>query len=107
MQQKTSDQTQTEGKNVNADETDKILIAYFSWTNYTIVEGEGASINSSALEHYESAGDNGDYVDASSSTNIIQSGNVNQMASWIQGLSVAIYLVFRSQIFIQVIMMNI
>lgn len=79
--QKTSNQNKTEENTVHTE--GKILIAYFSWADNTIVEDEEGSINS-ALEHYESVGDHGDYVDAVSSASILQPGNVSQMAGWIQ-----------------------
>lgn len=61
----------------------KILIAYFSWADNTIVEDEESSI-ASALQHYESVGDEVAGEDAISSASIIQPGNVSRMASWIQ-----------------------
>ena len=61
----------------------KILIAYFSWADNTVVTDEEASVES-VLKHYESVGDTGEYVDASSSASVVQPGNVATMANWIQ-----------------------
>lgn len=60
-----------------------ILIAYFSWADNTEVMDEEAAIES-ALEHYQSVGDQGNYTDAISSASIVKPGNVSKMADWIQ-----------------------
>lgn len=54
-----SDQSESFGTDSN------ILIAYFTWTDNTVVEDEEAALDS-ALAHYESVGDSGEYE----STNI-------------------------------------
>lgn len=66
-------------------ETSKILIAYFTWADNTAVEDENAAIQS-ALNHYESMGDIGNYdgVDAVASASVVPPGNTAQMAGWIQ-----------------------
>lgn len=71
---------------VQADGSDnRILIAYFTWADNTVVEDEEAAIES-ALSHYESVGDSGNYegIDATSSASIVVPGNTAQMAEWIQ-----------------------
>lgn len=62
-----------------------ILIAYFSWADNTVVEDEQAAVQS-ALSHYESVGDGGNYsdVDATSSASVVAPGNTARMAQWIQ-----------------------
>ena len=75
--------TTTETSPVDNKESSKILIAYFSWADNTVVENEKASIES-ALKHYESIGDQNDNVDATSSASILQPGNVGKIATWIQ-----------------------
>lgn len=60
-----------------------ILIAYFSWADNTVVTDEEAAVKS-ALEHFKSVGDHGEYVDAISSASVVKPGNVSQMATWIQ-----------------------
>lgn len=62
-----------------------ILIAYFTWADNTEVENADAAIES-ALSHYESVGDRGNYdgVDAVSSASVIVPGNTAQMALRIQ-----------------------
>ena len=75
--------TTTETSTVDNKESSKILIAYFSWADNTVVENEKASIES-ALKHYESIGDQNDNVDATSSASILQPGNVGKIATWIQ-----------------------
>lgn len=67
----------------NESEKNKILIAYFSWADNTIVTDQEASIES-ALNHYQSVGDTGEYTDVIASTSVIPPGNVSTMASWIQ-----------------------
>lgn len=64
---------------------ESILIAYFSWADNTVVENEQAAVQS-ALSHYESVGDNGNYsdVDATSSASVVAPGNTARMAQWIQ-----------------------
>lgn len=66
-------------------ETPKILIAYFTWADNTVVEDEDAAIQS-ALGHYESMGDIGNYggVDAVSSASVVAPGNAAQLAAMIQ-----------------------
>lgn len=61
----------------------KVLIAYFSWADNTVVEDQQASIES-ALQHYESVGDRMQGADATSSASILQPGNVSKLAMWIQ-----------------------
>lgn len=65
------------------DSSQKILIAYFSWADNTVVTDEEASIES-VLRHYESVGDSSEYTDAVSSASVVQPGNVAAMAGWIQ-----------------------
>lgn len=60
-----------------------VLIAYFTWADNTEVTDEKAAIES-ALEHYQSVGDQSDYVDATSSASIVKPGNVSKIADWIQ-----------------------
>lgn len=76
---------QTIESNAVAVEEKKILIAYFTWADNTVVEDADAAIQS-ALSHYESVGDNAEYeeVDAVSSASVIQPGNVARLAAWIQ-----------------------
>lgn len=66
-------------------ETSNILIAYFTWADNTVVEDEDAAIQS-ALGHYESMGDIGNYdgVDAVSSASVVAPGNAAQLAAFIQ-----------------------
>lgn len=68
----------------NADQ-ERVLIAYFTWADNTVVEDEEAAIRS-ALAHYESVGDATDYndVDATSSASVVAPGNTARMAEWIQ-----------------------
>ena len=61
----------------------KILIAYFTWADNTIVLDEQEAIDS-ALAHYQSINDTSEYTDAASSASMIQPGNVAKMAQWIQ-----------------------
>lgn len=66
------------------DDPPKVLIAYFTWADNTVVEDEDEAIQS-ALDHYESMGDRGNYdVDAISSASIVPPGNTAQLAAWIQ-----------------------
>lgn len=80
--QDTSPSTQAEEQQ-SVSTSDRILIAYFSWADNTIVEDEEGSIES-ALQHYESVGDRTSESDAVSSASILQPGNVSKMATWIQ-----------------------
>ena len=61
-----------------------ILIAYFSWADNTVVEDEKSAVES-ALSHYESIGDRGNYdaADAVTSASILSPGNTAKMAQWI------------------------
>ena len=54
----------------------RILIAYFTWADNTQVEDKDAAIES-ALSHYESVGDRGNYdgVDATTSASVLPPGN--------------------------------
>ena len=63
----------------------KILIAYFTWADNTVVEDQQAAIDS-ALKHYDAMGDRGQYndVDAVSSASVVAPGNAAQLASFIQ-----------------------
>lgn len=61
----------------------KILIAYFSWADNTVVTDEDSAAKS-ALKHFQSVGDTGEYADAISSASLERPGNVGQMATWIQ-----------------------
>lgn len=63
----------------------KILIAYFTWADNTVVEDEEEAIRS-ALKHYEDIGDSDNYsdVDAVSSARVVSPGNTEKMAQWIQ-----------------------
>ena len=63
----------------------KILIAYFTWADNTVVEDWQAAIDS-ALKHYDAMGDRGQYddVDAVSSASVVAPGNAAQLASFIQ-----------------------
>ena len=62
----------------------RILIAYFTWADNTVVTDQEASLKS-ALSHYESMGDADQYgADAISSASILAPGNVSRMAEWIQ-----------------------
>ena len=62
----------------------KILIAYFTWADNTTVTDEAAALQS-ALSHYSSIGDRGNYdeADAISSASILAPGNTAKMAQWI------------------------
>lgn len=68
-------------------ETDKprILIAYFTWADNTVVEDRDAAVQS-ALNHYESIGDASRYegVDATTSASVVAPGNAARIAGWIQ-----------------------
>lgn len=63
----------------------KVLIAYFTWADNTVVENEEEAIQS-ALGHYEAMGDIDNYtdVDAVSSASVVRPGNAAQLANWIQ-----------------------
>ena len=63
----------------------RILIAYFTWADNTVVEDRQAAIES-ALKHYDAMGDRGQYsdVDAVSSASVVAPGNAAQLASFIQ-----------------------
>ncbi|MDD2648500.1 MAG: cyclophilin-like fold protein [Eubacteriales bacterium] len=60
----------------------RILIAYFTWADNTVVTDEGASIES-ALRHYANMGDSGSGVDATSSASLLVPGNTAIMAGHI------------------------
>ena len=64
---------------------ERILIAYFTWADNTVVENQQAAIQG-ALSHYESIGDEADYagVDAVSSASVVVPGNAAKLASWIR-----------------------
>lgn len=66
-------------------ETSRILIAYFTWADNTVVEDQDAAVQG-ALNHYESIGDASRYegVDATSSASVIVPGNAAKIAAWIQ-----------------------
>ena len=66
-------------------ETPRILIAYFTWADNTVVEDQDAAVQS-ALNHYESIGDASRYegVDATSSASVVVPGNAAKIAAWIQ-----------------------
>lgn len=83
-----TDTKDTEGQSnvgsADKEGNEKILIAYFTWADNTIVEDEEAAVQS-ALEHYEAMGDAERYgVDAVSSASVVQPGNTAMMAEWIQ-----------------------
>lgn len=63
----------------------KILIAYFTWADNTVVEDAGAAIDS-ALEHYDNMGDANSGVDATSSASVLAPGNTAVMAGHIHDL---------------------
>ena len=69
----------------SASSQEHILIAYFTWADNTVVEDENAAIQS-ALAHYESVGDTGNYSgeDAVTSASVVAPGNTAKMAEWIQ-----------------------
>lgn len=66
-------------------EASRILIAYFTWADNTVVEDPDAAIQG-ALDHYESIGDASRYegVDATSSASVVVPGNAAKIAAWIQ-----------------------
>lgn len=78
-----SGQPQTEVSDEVKEEN--ILIAYFTWADNTIVEDQEAAL-SSALAHYESVGDSGEYeeADAIASASVVPPGNAARIAGWIQ-----------------------
>lgn len=63
----------------------KTLIAYFTWADNTVVKDKDAALRS-AISHYESVGDNGNYddVDAIASASLVKPGNAERIAGWIQ-----------------------
>lgn len=63
----------------------KVLIAYFTWADNTVVENEEEATQS-ALGHYEAMGDIDNYTDADavSSASVVRPGNAAQLANWIQ-----------------------
>lgn len=62
----------------------KILIAYFTWADNTVVEDREAAVES-AMAHYESMGDAARYgTDAISSASVVAPGNAARLANWIQ-----------------------
>lgn len=65
--------------------TSRILIAYFTWADNTVIEDQDAAIQG-ALDHYESIGDASRYegVDATSSASVVVPGNAAKIAGWIQ-----------------------
>lgn len=67
----------------NGDDGGKILIAYFTWADNTVVEDADADI-ASALRHYDSVGDADAGVDAVASASILAPGNAARIAGWIQ-----------------------
>lgn len=76
-----------EEETLNAQETsrERILIAYFSWADNTVVEDEEAAVRS-ALSHYDSIGGDESYsdVDAVASASVVAPGNIARLAQWIQ-----------------------
>lgn len=68
-----------------SEQAPRVLIAYFTWADNTVVENEEEAVQR-ALAHYESIGDSGRYadVDAVSTASVVPPGNVAQMAAWIQ-----------------------
>ncbi len=66
-------------------ETSRILIAYFTWADNTVVEDQDAAIQG-VLDHYESIGDASRYeeVDATTSASVVVPGNAARIAGWIQ-----------------------
>ena len=62
----------------------KILIAYFTWADNTVVEDQEAAVDS-AMAHYESMGDAAQYgTDAISSSSVVAPGNAARLGEWIQ-----------------------
>lgn len=63
----------------------KTLIAYFTWADNTVVKDKDEALRS-ALSHYESVGDDGNYnnTDAITSASLVQPGNAARIAGWIQ-----------------------
>ncbi|MGN0630675.1 MAG: cyclophilin-like fold protein [Ruminococcus sp.] len=70
---------------ITEENSEHILIAYFTWADNTVVDDEEAAIQS-ALSHYVSVGDTADYsgTDAVTSASIVVPGNTAKMAEWIQ-----------------------
>lgn len=71
------------GTAATAESGSSILIAYFTWTENTVVEDVDASI-ASALEHYGNMGDNQSGADATTSASLLAPGNTAVMASHIE-----------------------
>ncbi|MBS6397596.1 MAG: flavodoxin [Clostridiales bacterium] len=62
----------------------KILIAYFTWADNTVVEDQEAAVES-AMAHYEAMGDAALYgADAISSASVVVPGNTARLGEWIQ-----------------------
>lgn len=84
-----SEQPNADGQNKDSTQTSvsdsRVLIAYFTWADNTQVEDKDAAIES-ALSHYESVGDRGNYdgVDATTSASVLPPGNAAKIAGWIQ-----------------------
>lgn len=73
-----------ESVQADSDTDSRILIAYFTWADNTVVTDQEASLQS-ALSHYASMGDADQYgADAISSASILAPGNAARMAEWIQ-----------------------
>ena len=66
-------------------EESRVLIAYFTWADNTMIVDAEASINS-ALAHYGSIGDSLSGVDATSSASLLSPGNTAVMANHIHNL---------------------
>lgn len=64
----------------------RILIAYFTWAENTVVEDAQASL-ASALAHYDNMGDSKSGADATSSASLLPPGNTAVMAEHIQRLT--------------------
>lgn len=61
----------------------KILIAYFTWADNTVVEDQEAAVQS-AMAHYEAMGDAALYgADAISSASVVVPGNTARLGEWI------------------------
>lgn len=62
----------------------KILIAYFTWADNTVVEDQEAAVES-AMAHYEAMGDAALYgADAVSSASVVAPGNTARLGEWIR-----------------------
>lgn len=70
---------------LSQNENSRVLIAYFTWADNTVVEDQDAALRS-ALSHYESIGDSDQYdeADAIASASIVPPGNAARIAGWIQ-----------------------